>query len=156
MTIEEAEQVRQMIDGHWNLRMNEATSDLWIGALLPQDPDLAVKSVGWLARHGEHPPRIRDLEEVIALLAPMPEIPPAGSACPTCHGNRFVLVQRVSPLRSQWLTDRDAHQSDDPVVDQYAPCPDCNSEADTSFRRGSDGTMVETMDPSRVREMMLR
>jgi hypothetical protein len=101
------------------------------------------------------PPKIVDLEEVYVMLMPKAEVPPAGSGCPTCHGDRFVLVQRVAPLRSRWLQERGAREPDEPYVEQMAPCPDCNGGTDTSFRR-ADGTMVETIDPMRVREMMRR
>jgi hypothetical protein len=55
------------------------------------------------------------------------------TACPTCGGDRFVLVQ-VQP-------------------EGYAPCPDCHGSVDASFWR-TDGTRAVPPDPARVREMM--
>jgi hypothetical protein len=53
--------------------------------------------------------------------------------CPTCHGDRFVLV------------------TDD---DQYAPCPDCGP-ADVHWWR-PDGSRASCPDPAQVRELMIR
>ena len=36
MTLDEAVTIINMIDGHWNQRMNEETHDLWLSILLPK------------------------------------------------------------------------------------------------------------------------
>ena len=41
------------------------------------------------------------------------------------------------------------------VIEEYAPCPDCNQLADTSFMR-PDNSVFRSPDPEKVREMMRR
>jgi hypothetical protein len=69
------------------------------------------------------------------------------TACPTCGGDRFVLVSYRSPAMRQSTTVPDIK------VEEYAPCPDCHGSVDASFWR-ADGTRAVPPDPARVREMM--
>lgn len=64
--------------------------------------------------------------------------------CDTCSGDRFVIVR----LRSVGDNDITAVN-----FEEWAPCPDCNSTANTSFWR-HDGTRFVSPDSAAVREMM--
>jgi len=59
----------------------------------------------------------------------------AASKCETCSGNKMVFCGT-----------REGHEL-------WAPCPDCNREADAGFWR-VDGSRFSTPDAGRVREMM--
>lgn len=153
MNYNDAEKMRAMIAGHWNLRMDDATCDLWLGALLPKDGDISVKTVARLAKTNHHPPRIADFEEVYAMLVNNAALPPAES-CSTCAGDLFVFVGLRPAVKTQWMEE---HGIDVPasgnMIEEWAPCPDCNPECNTSFPR-PDGRVFTSMDPTHVRERM--
>jgi hypothetical protein len=65
--------------------------------------------------------------------------------CQTCSGDRLVVFS----TRTDTFNERSAE------VEEYAPCPDCNPEANTSFRR-YDGRMFRSPDAARVRERLTR
>jgi len=69
------------------------------------------------------------------VIAPPPVVTAAG--CETCRGHKMVF-----------LGTREGNEL-------WAPCPDCNQSADTSFWR-VDGTRFTTPDPGQVRQMMTR
>ena len=73
--------------------------------------------------------------------------------CVTCSGDRFVLVATRPVVASQWMRERGLEIRGDAVHEEYAACPDCNAEANTSFPR-FDGSYARALDPARVREMM--
>lgn len=74
--------------------------------------------------------------------------------CSTCHGDRFVLVSKRVPQQSPWAMAKGIEiPKDPPLYEQYAACPDCNSQTDTSFWR-HNGTKASALDAARVREMM--
>lgn len=70
MKLEEAESIRKMIDGHWNLNMNNETSDLWVTVLMPEDPAQATAVVAHLAQRMHYAPKIVDFKEVMRMLHP--------------------------------------------------------------------------------------
>jgi len=75
------------------------------------------------------------------------------SNCRTCDGDRFVVVATRRIKATVWMKER---KIEPPVTDppeEYAPCPDCNASADTSFFR-HDRTLARTLDPAQVRQMM--
>lgn len=76
MTFEEAESIRLMIDGNWNLHMNEHTAELWRSTLIDDDAESAVAVVAHLAKKMHYPPKIVDYREVMRLLHPPQEPPP--------------------------------------------------------------------------------
>lgn len=152
MTYDEAEKVRQMIDGHWNLRMLEGTADLWLSALVKRDAELATKTVAQLAKTMHMPPKISDFEEVYVMLEGRASLPPAES-CPTCGGDRFVLVALRPPVRSQWMVDKGIDLPARGGMEECAPCPDCNADANTSFVR-YDNSVFMGPDPAFVRQRM--
>jgi len=75
-----------------------------------------------------------------------PVLNPDGSAwiCQTCDGNRMVLVATRPPENG--VEGAGGYE-------EYAPCPDCNAGADTTFWR-SDRSRVSCPDPGLVRERM--
>ncbi len=153
MNYNDAERVRSMIQGHWNLRMDDATCDLWLGALLDKDADNSVNAVARLAKTIHHPPKISDFEEVYSMLVDHAPLP-ATEICSTCGGDLSVLVGLRPTVRTQWMED---HGLDVPasgnMIEEYAPCPDCNSDCNTSFPR-HNGSVFNSPDPGLVRERM--
>lgn len=153
MTYTEAEQIRRMIDDHWKLRMGDEVSDLWLGSLLDKEADIAMNAVARLAKTLHHPPKISDLEEVYAMLVDNASLPPAES-CPTCSGDLFVLVSMRKPTRTQWMEDQGIDvPASGSMMEEYAPCPDCNPDCNTSFPR-HNGTVFHGPDTGLVRERM--
>ncbi len=153
MNYNDAEKVRSMIAGHWRLQMDDATCDLWLGALLPKDAKVAVDAVARLAKTTQYPPKIADLEEVYTMMVGNAALPPAES-CPTCAGDQFVFMGMRPPVRTQWMEDHGIElPKDGGMMEEYAPCPDCNSDCNTSFYR-HDGSVVASPDPALVRERM--
>jgi hypothetical protein len=62
----------------------------------------------------------------------------ASSDCPTCDGDRFVLV-----------ATRPAKHGN---LEEFAPCPDCGPKEVSHYRY--DGQLIRAPDPERTREMM--
>lgn len=73
------------------------------------------------------------------------------SECEVCGGDQLVLVGRRPAKASPWMLARGFKASGE--FEEYAPCPSCNADADTSFRR-FDGTYVRRMDPGKTWELM--
>lgn len=78
MTLNDAETVRKMIEGHWNTKMNSETADLWLTVLIPCDAQEATAVVAHLAQKMHYPPKIVDFKEVMRLLHPPVAEPPFG------------------------------------------------------------------------------
>jgi hypothetical protein len=85
MTLQDAEAVRKMIDGHWNLKMNDETADLWVSVLLAYDAEQATAVVAHMAQRMHYSPKIVDFKEVMRLLHP-----PAPAADPMPEYKRGV------------------------------------------------------------------
>lgn len=79
---------------------------------------------------------------------------PADIECSTCSGDRFVVISQRKPVTTIWMQEHGITAREEEMIEEYAPCPDCNS-ADISFRR-SDGTKAVSPDAAKVREMMSR
>lgn len=75
------------------------------------------------------------------------------TACDTCGGDRFVLYSTRKPVTTAWMEEHGIKASETDMLEEYAPCPDCNSTADTSFHR-PDGSQFRSPDPGKVREML--
>jgi hypothetical protein len=140
MTEKQADQIIDFMYGMHRPPDSQETRRAWRLQLRNLDPDLASKAAingmqvweffpSWPSFYAEY----RSLKRKV--YAPDP------TACGTCGGDKFVVV----------LT----RPSDNPEspYDEVAPCPDCNSGANTSFRR-HDGSEVVGLDPARVREML--
>lgn len=72
-------------------------------------------------------------------------------SCETCGGDLMVVVQTRPAKASTWMREHGLSASGE--IDEMAPCPDCNAQAETSYRR-ADGHLVESPGPDIVREMM--
>ena len=70
MNFHEAEEIRKKLDGHWNLRISDATADKWMQTLLPEDAKQATEVVAYMARRMHYSPKIVDFREVMRLLHP--------------------------------------------------------------------------------------
>lgn len=73
--------------------------------------------------------------------------------CTTCHGDRMVVVATRPVQQTPWMKAHGITPPADASIEEVAPCPDCNSSTDTSFRR-YDGSLVRPLDPGKVRELM--
>ena len=76
------------------------------------------------------------------------------TACPTCGGDRFVVYSLRKPVQSQWMKDRGIEPSED-MIEEMAPCPDCNAKVNTEFYR-VDGTTARSPDAGQVRDRLSR
>lgn len=76
-------------------------------------------------------------------------------ACATCQGDRFVVVSLRKPVTTAWMEEHGVLADESQMIEEMAPCPDCNPNVNTSFHR-PDGTQFRGPDPARVREMMSR
>ena len=130
MTENDAEEIVAMIENHWQRRI-EGSRRLWVDFLVGQDAELAVKAVGKLAATEGYMPRIKDMREMLGVVTPSQTALEAG-ICPTCHGDRIVLVQTRPAEASLWMTERGIEPSRD-GYEETAPCPDCNAGANTDY-----------------------
>jgi hypothetical protein len=73
--------------------------------------------------------------------------------CPTCQDDRMVVVSQRKPMTTRWMTDHKITAHEEHMIEEVAPCPDCNASADTVMRR-FDGRVLRCPDANRVREMM--
>lgn len=71
--------------------------------------------------------------------------------CQTCGGNRFVFVGTRPVVATAWMKENGFEPQGE--SEETAPCPDCNSGCEPSFRR-NNGTMARVPDPAIVRQMM--
>jgi hypothetical protein len=153
MTEAQADQIIDFLYGM--LRPPDAveTRKAWRLSLAPLDADLASQAAingkqvweffpSWPLFYGEYRAVLRKSK------TPEPTF-----VCPTCEGDKFVVVALRKPEASQWLTRHGIEVPTDRMIEELAPCPDCNSTANTYFRR-YDGSEAKALDPARVREMM--
>lgn len=90
-----------------------------------------------LSKHWERIP-------IEAPKATYPEPSPAGE-CATCGGDKLVVYStRPAPVEDVGHVH---------VYEEFAPCPDCNANADAGFWR-ADGTRFNTPDSGLVRRRM--
>lgn len=73
--------------------------------------------------------------------------------CATCDGDRFVVYSKRKPMTTAWMEAHGIKANEEEMIEEMAPCPDCNSTADTSFHR-PDGSQFRSPDPGKVREML--
>ena len=76
MTDEQAQAVVKMIDGHWNMHMDDPTRKLWIAQIIDDDAESAVAVVAHLAKKMHYAPKIVDFREIMRLLHPPQETYP--------------------------------------------------------------------------------
>lgn len=136
MTEREAQEVVRMVESNWRFDLGTARS-LWREELVRFDAEVATKAVAKLARELHRRPDLSDLLSILGRLTPALPRP----VCPTCKGDLAVLV-----------ATRRSNNSEAPY-EEYAPCPDCNPHADSSFRR-PDGSEFVPPDSARTRQML--
>lgn len=66
--------------------------------------------------------------------------------CQTCGGDRMVVYATRPATQTQWMRERGIEPKGE--FEEYVPCPDCNSDANTS-RQG-----FRSPDPAQVRERL--
>lgn len=153
MTDREAQDIIRMIESNWSFNLEKARP-MWREQLLPFDAEIATQAVVRLARTSTLKPRLYDVLEVIRTLSPVPISAPSRD-CPTCGGDLFVTVYLRKPVTTEWMAKHGHKASEEATIEEVAPCPECNSGANTSFRR-PDGTEAMSPDPARVRELLAR
>jgi hypothetical protein len=151
VTDREAQELIRMVESNWSFDL-ETARPMWRAQLLPFDAEIATQAIVRLARTQTSRPRLADVLEVIRVMTPA--VPPARFAeCETCNGNRFVVVYLRKPVTTKWMEEHGIQADEEAMIEEMAPCPDCNADANTAFRR-PDGTETRTMDPARVRELL--
>ena len=73
--------------------------------------------------------------------------------CVVCGGDRFVVVRTRPVPQTPWMREKGITPPSSSKIDEYAPCPSCNGDVDTSFYR-HDGPAFRSPDPAKVREML--
>lgn len=153
MTEAQADQIIDYISGMLKPPDPIGTRKAWRAQLASLDPEVASRAAingvqewkffpSWPLFYGEYRGLIRKAKQA------NPDV-----ACTTCRGDRFVLVQMRTPEATDWQQKRGHVPPEGLYYEEYAPCPDCNSGANTSFRR-ADGLEVVCPDPDTVRRMM--
>lgn len=151
MTEKQADQIIDFICGMLRPPDPVETRRSWRLQLAHLDPELASKAAingmqvweffpSWPVFYGEYRSLKRSAQ-------------PAYTGCQTCGGDKFVLVLLRRPETSQWMARHGISAVTDQMIEEMAPCPSCNPNADTSFRR-HDGSEVTSMDPARISEIL--
>lgn len=154
MTEEHADQIIDYLYGMLRPPDPVETRKAWKVQLAHLDVEIASKAAingmqvweffpSWPSFYGEY----RALVRSSRILDPV--------SCKTCAGDKFVLISLRSPETSEWMRLHKISACVDDKIEELAPCPDCNSGANTSFRR-PDGTEISCPDSSRVRDLMSR
>lgn len=152
MTEKEADQIIDFLYGMFRPPDPQETRKAWRLQLAHLDPDLATQAAingaqvweffpKWPVFYGEYRALRRNerrKEEVYS--------------CATCKGDRFVLVATRPAAQTDWMQKR-GFEPQSPGMEEYAPCPECNASADTSFYR-HDNTEFRAPDPATVRRLM--
>jgi hypothetical protein len=68
--------------------------------------------------------------------------------CQTCGGDRMVVYHTRPNYTTGWMAERGLEAVGE--VEEWAPCPDCNAEANTRREH------FRSPDPARVRERLTR
>lgn len=144
MTQDQADQIIDFLYGILRPPDKQETRRAWRLQLAPLDAELASRAAINGGQVWEHFPSWPLFHAEYRALKRAARAPDPADVCPTCKGDLAVVVA----LRY----DTDSREPG-MEVEEYAPCPDCNANADTSFRR-PDGSLVQSPDPYRVREML--
>lgn len=153
MTDQQAQELMRKIEAAWTLRLTTEQRDFWRKALIPENYEAADKAITTLTKTQIHRPAFAEIRELIKAYEFTHRQAEPEKKCPTCEGDRFVVVSTRRVYDSQWMQDRGLAPTND-MVEEYAACPDCNP-ADTGFHR-QGGEMAKAHDPAKVRQMMLR
>lgn len=68
--------------------------------------------------------------------------------CSICGGDRFVVYAKRKPLTTAWMHEHGIEANEQEMIEEMAPCPECNLPAYAGLKRAPD--------PARVREMLSR
>lgn len=139
-----------MIEGEWGSLGDAAI--MWRGYLEGQDAAVVTKAIAHLATVQKKRPHLADLAEVVRTMLPQDRALVKG-VCTTCGDDRFVLVSTRVPSQTPWMKAHGIEPDAETGFEEYAPCPDCNSLADTTFRR-ADGSLFVGPDPATVKARM--
>ncbi len=148
MTESSAQQIIEMWERQWGRTLGPAAV-IWKGFLLREDAAIVTKAMARLATTSHERPELADLVEVVKMMRPENE----EAACNTCGDDRFVVVSRRRAEPSSLLRERGVEPTDELVYAEYAPCPDCNANCDTHFKRHG-GSVARSLDPDTVRARM--
>ncbi len=77
------------------------------------------------------------------------------SDCRTCGGDRLVVVTVRPAVATTRMTKLGIKLPKVDGMEEWAPCPDCNTAADPFFYR-ADGSQARALDPAKIREWMKR
>lgn len=66
--------------------------------------------------------------------------------CTTCGGDRMVVYATRAVTQTAWMRERGIEPKGE--IEEYAPCPDCNPDANT-LRHG-----FKSPDPAQVRSRL--
>lgn len=147
----EADTIVDMVQQQWRLKPLDAARELWTAYLIPLDYEVALHAVQYLAERSKWAPSMSEYSEVYVMLNAKAGRAIAAGICPTCQGDRLVLVARRPAQATAWMIEREIKPSGS--YEEFATCPDCNTTADASFRR-QDGTRFVPPDPASARTMM--
>lgn len=67
MNRREMQTIVQMLEGHWQMKIEGGTRALWDSFLLAQDAEQTTKAVAYLAKRQHFPPRISDLADALGM-----------------------------------------------------------------------------------------
>ncbi len=146
----EAQQIIEMYERQWRGQPLGPAAALWKGYLLREDAVIATKALARLAETSHWRPELSDFAEVMATMRPPKEIE---VECDTCRGDRFVVFALRMPVTTIWMAERGIAADTDEMIEEMAPCPECNADCDTEFSRGGGGR-AKALDPALVRERM--
>lgn len=76
-------------------------------------------------------------------------VPP--TRCPTCRGDRFVVVRLRSPEQTIWMREHGRTVPVDSFHEEWAACPDCHP-IEISYHYG--GHTFRQMDAAAVRQAL--
>lgn len=77
------------------------------------------------------------------------------TVCATCDGDRFVVYATRKPITTDWMSRHKIKADEEQLIEEMAPCPECNPTVDTTFYR-PDGSKFVAPDPGLVRDRMAR
>jgi hypothetical protein len=138
-----------------NATMDGGNIDYWVTQLQSLDAEIATKAVLLGVGKWKFFPSWAEFFEIYSYEKHKvnPTGPPAAaSSCPTCGGDKFVVVSLRKPATTDWMRQHKIEAPQDEFIEETAPCYTCNSGADTSFWR-PDGTEARGLDPARVEQL---
>jgi hypothetical protein len=78
----------------------------------------------------------------------------ADTHCSLCGGDRFVVVGSRAAKETDWMRAHSVKVSEGAVIEEVAPCPECNPVEVTFLRH--DGSRFSTPDAGKTLELLQR